>query len=132
MDLKVSRKEKRYQPSGPVEVLVSNIFDIYPIYDTVDSDLIVDCEILDDDRVELLDRAMFAAVKQRGADPLELDDGIQWAEALLREVSPTTIMNQVQAAVQKEGPGVQVTSSTVQDPKLKSYLQFSISLTNNV
>jgi hypothetical protein len=145
MDLKVSRKETRYQPNGPVEVLVSNIFDVYPVFgnderfnyhDQLTSqdredleNLIVDVEILDDDREELLDRAMFAAVKQRGQDPLDSDDGIQWAEAVMGEVSAPVIMTQIQQAVDAEGPGVRTSFNTVKQGG-KSYMTCKIELTN--
>jgi hypothetical protein len=145
MDVKVSRKETRLQPEGPVEVLVSNVFDLYPIFgndkrfvyqdqltgqDREDlENLIVDVEILDGDRVELLDRAMFALVKQRGADPVEPQDGIQWAEAVMGEVDAPAIVQQVHAAVSEEGPGVRVVPGTVVNNG-KEKLVFKIELTN--
>jgi hypothetical protein len=147
MDIKVSRKETRFQPSGPVEVLVSNIFDLYPIFGADDrfiyqdqlsgqdredfENLIVDVEILDNDRAELLDRAMFASVKQRGQDPTDPDDGIQWAEAVMGEVSSPVIMTQIQQSVNAEGPGVRVVFSTVKSGG-KSYFNYKIELTNAV
>jgi hypothetical protein len=113
MDLKVSRRERRYQPDGPVEVLVDNTCDLYPVFDPDDEDLIVDVEFLDDDQAELLDRAMFAIVKQRGLDPLEPGDGIQWAEYAMGDVAAPTILQQVATAAGREGPGVQVVPETV-------------------
>jgi hypothetical protein len=145
MDVKVSRKETRFQPDGPVEVLVSNIFDLYPIFgddkrftcldqltgqDRIDmKNLIVDVEILDDERTELLDRSMFAAVKQRGQDPIDPGDGIQWAEAVMGEVPAPVIMTQIQKAINAEGPGVRVIFNTVKNSG-KEYLTFKIELTN--
>lgn len=106
MDIKVSRKETRLQPDGAEEVLRSNIFDVYPIYGSFDTNLITDVEILDGDPEELLDRAMFAIVKQRGLDPVDLESGVQWAEAVIGEVPPEAILQQVQFEVQSEGPRV--------------------------
>jgi hypothetical protein len=131
MDLKVSRKEKRMQPQGMVEVLVSNVFDLYPIYSPVDENLVMDVEMLDDDEIELLDRALFATVKQRGSDPVDAADGIQWAEAILGEVPVPAIMLQVQAAVQAEGPGVRVVFDTL-NANGKQYFQYSVKLDNAV
>jgi hypothetical protein len=147
MDAKVSRKEARMQPDGPVEVLVDNIFDLYPIYaddpryDDQDlyngqalvasedrKHLIMDIAMLDDDHEELLDRAMFALVKQRGMDPLEPQDGVQWAEAIIGEVIPPVIIQQVQAAVAEEGPGVRAVPQTVKHNG-KETLVFQIELT---
>lgn len=148
MDFKVSRKERRVYKDGPAEVLMDNSCDIFPIfgndtrYDNQDifisqnritgtdrENMIMDVEILDDDRAELLDRAMFAVMKQRGIDPVEPDDGIQWAEAVIGEVPPPTIMQQAQRAVSEEGPGVQATSYTVRSSNRET-LAFKINLTN--
>jgi hypothetical protein len=147
MDVKVSRKETRLQPDGPVEVLVSNVFDLYPVFGTDNrftghdqlsgqdreelEHLIVDVEILDDDRGELLDRAMFASVKQRGGDPLDPGDGIQWAEAVMGEVVPPVIMTQIQTAINAEGPGVRTVFSVVRNGE-KEYMTFKIELTNAI
>jgi len=144
MDIKVSKKERRYQPEGPVDVLVDNVCDLYPIfaddsrfagrvfYNVEDKkSLIVDVEILDDEREELLDRAVFAIMKQRGNDPVEPDDGIQWAEAVLGEVFPAVILQQVSSAVAEEGVGVRVTPSTVKRGA-KETLNFRAELTNLV
>jgi len=132
MDVKVSRKEYRLQPGSPggVEVLMSDIFDLYPVFSASDPDLIEDIEILDDPRVELLDRAMFAVIKQRGGDPLSLQDGSQWEEALLGEISVTTLLTQVHAAVLQEGPGVQSNFST-SVANGREYLSVNVSLTNS-
>jgi hypothetical protein len=151
MDFKVSRKEKRYQPDGVVEVLMNNIFDLYPVFGNnkqfdgqdiyIDMDnitepedranIIMDVEILNDDRDELLDRAMFALVKQRGADPTELDDGIQWAEAVLGEVAAPVLMQQANFSVSEEGPGVRITPSVIRGNG-KEKLVFKVELTNAI
>jgi hypothetical protein len=96
------------QPNGPAEVLLDNVCELFPIFDEDDEDLIVDVEILDDERAELLDRAAFAAIKQRGLDPLDPQSGTQWAEHILGEVSAPVIMQQVAASVAREGPGVKM------------------------
>jgi hypothetical protein len=146
MDVKVSRKEARMQPEGLVEVLVDNVFDLYPIcaddprYDGQDiyigqdrvseqdrKNIIMDIETVDGDRAELLDRAMWAVVKQRGGDPVEPDDGIQWAEAILGEVITPVIIQQVRSSVGEEGPGVRSVPGIV-----KGSLTFELELTNAV
>jgi hypothetical protein len=132
MDIKVSRKETRWQPDGPVEVLINNIFDLYPVFgQDSEPNLITDVEILDDGRGELLDRAMFALVKQRGQDPVEPDDGIQWSEALIGEVPAPMIIQQVHSSVSEEGPGVRAVPSTIRNNG-KENLIFKIELTNAV
>jgi hypothetical protein len=148
MDFKVSRKETRFQPDGPIEVLVDNIFDLYPIfaddprYDGQDlyighdrvseqerKNIIMDVETLDGDRVELLDRAMFALVKQRGMDPVEPQDGVQWSEAVIGEVIAPVIIQQVHASVNEEGPGVRAVPETVV-ANGKEHLIFKVELTS--
>ena len=151
MDFKVSRKETRYQREGAVEVLMNNIFDLYPIFgddprfDGQDiyvgqdritepedrANIVMDTEILDDARDEILDRSMFALVKQRGADPTELDDGIQWAEAVLGEVSAPVLIQQANASVTAEGPGTRITPSVVRSGG-RERLMFKVELTNAI
>jgi hypothetical protein len=144
MDVKVSRKENRMLPDGPKEVLVDNVFDLYPVfgddpfYDGLDNisdldrkNMIMDVEILEGDRVELLDRAMFALVKQRGMDPVEPQDGVQWAEAVIGEVIAPVIIQQVHTSVSEEGPGVRAVPGTVVHNG-KENLIFKIELTNAV
>ena len=150
MDFKVSRKERRWQPDGPVDVLVDNVCDLYPVFaddpkyagieiemgqgriDEQDREnIIMDVEILDDGRAELLDRAMFALMKQRGADPVEPEDGLQWAEAVLGEVPPPVILQQAHSSVSEEGPGVRAEAGIVKNGG-KERLIFRVELTNAV
>jgi hypothetical protein len=150
VDFKVSRKETRMQPEGPVEVLADNVFDLYPVYaddpryDGQDiyigqervseqdrKNIIMDVETVEGDRAELLDRAMWALVKQRGGDPVEPGDGVQWAEAVIGEVVAPVIIQQVRASVSEEGPGVRVVPGTVSGNGRES-LVFKIELANAV
>ncbi len=113
MDVKTSRKETRYQPgSGSVEVLMDNISDLYPIYSDSDENEIADVEILDDEREELLDRAMWAVLKQLGGDPLSPLDGNPIEECILGEVSAIVLISKITANVLAVGPGVQISYST--------------------
>jgi len=147
MDFKVSRKERRVYKDGPVEVLLDNVIDLFPIFgndprfDSQDiyigqdrivgqdrENIIMDVETLDGDSAELLDRAMSAIMWQRGADPVEPGHGIQWAEAVIGEVPPTAIMQQADKAVREEGPGVQIAPFVVKS-KDRENLAFKISLT---
>ena len=131
MDVKVSRKEKRWQPDGSgIEVLVDNIFDLYPVYgNSIDRNMITDVEVLDDPDEELLDRAMFAIVKQKGIDPLDKEDGNRWAEAVLGEISGVTVIDDIYKSVAVEGPGVRVTTETISN-KGKPGTAFSVQLVN--
>lgn len=111
MDFKVSRKEQRMQPQGAVMVLTDDVFDLFPIRDNkFDPNIITDVEMLDDPNEEMLDRAMFAIVRQKGMDPVDEGEGVQWAEYVIGEVPSALILLQVQQAVYDEGPGVRLTA----------------------
>jgi len=150
MDFKVSRKERRLQPDGPVDVLVDNICDLYPVFaddtrfkhqeayaaDRLISgedgeNIIMDVEVLDDDGAERLDRAMFAVMKQRGGDPVEPEDGVQWAEAIIGEIITPLVVQQVCSSVSEEGIGVRAVPSTVKNGS-KEYLVFKVELTGDI
>jgi hypothetical protein len=131
VDLKTSRKEimPQPQPGTMVERLVSDVFDLFPVFDANDPTLLIDAEILDDDRTELLDRALFGCVRQRGQDPVFPDQGIQWAEAVLEEISAPALMGQLNASVQEDGPGVQINFNSEQDGQGRTYFNFALGLT---
>lgn len=127
MDVKVSRKTPRYQPDGNVEVLMDNIFDLYPVFSPDDENLITNVEVLDDAEEELLDQAMWAVVKQKGDDPLDLTDGNPHEECILGEVSVVAFETQIVSSVMAVGPGVVVDfSSYILDGK--NYLTVLVKL----
>jgi hypothetical protein len=149
VDFKVSRKETRYQPEGKVDVVLDNICDLYPIFAddpkyaeteivvngkpatvSMRKNLIMDVEMIDDERAELLDRATFAMMKQRGQDPIEPYDGIPWAESVLGEFPPPALRRRIQSAVGEEGGLVTVTQDVISSGG-KSYLTFKLALTSN-
>jgi hypothetical protein len=74
---------------------------------------------------------MFALVKQRGMDPVEPQDGVQWSEAVIGEVIAPVIVQQVHLSVSEEGPGVRAGPGTVINNG-KENLVFKIELTNAV
>jgi len=128
MDARTSRKETREQPGrGTVDVLMDNITDLYPVFADGDELLIMDIEILDDDRDELLDRAMFAVMKQRGADPTDPADGNQIEECIMGEITPLELIGQITASVLEAGPGVQASYST-SEADGKEYLTVALTL----
>jgi hypothetical protein len=129
MDFRVSRKEARLEPSGPAEVLVSDVFDLYPVFHPVDGNLITDVEVLDDDREERLDRAMFAAVKQQGQDPLAPEEGIPYAQAFVEDITIPALLPYITRDVQAEGPGVRVSFETLSQGG-RDYLAIKVGLTD--
>jgi len=130
MDVKVSQKIPRYQPDGVTEVLVSDVFDLYPVFSTSDPRAINNLEMLNDDEAERLDRGLFACIKQRGLDPIDMDDGVQWEEALAEEISVSTLIQQIQNAVQETGSGVDVEFYTIVSEQSVETLSYKLTLTD--
>ena len=130
MDLDISRKETRYLPGGNEQVLMSSVYDLYPVL-SEDGLTIMDVEMLDDDRTELLDRAMWAAVKQYGLDPVNPTDGNQYEEVILGDTSVVALMSQIYANVTAEGTGVTVSFETYVSNG-REYLTPRVILTNAV
>lgn len=117
MDVKVYQKEEVKQPEGIIEVFKPSIIDMIPIETvTKDGTTIVNFEVLEDGSKELLEQqCALATIFQRGLDPLELEDGIQWSETLLGEVTPIQLIDQIQSAVASVTMSVIVEFDTVKD-----------------
>jgi hypothetical protein len=122
VDFKVSKKERRLLPKGPVDVFINNAFDLFPVFD---GDTITGVEMLDDPVEEAMDRAFYASIKQRGNDPIAPEEGVRWAEALLGEAAPDAIIRDIQEAVWKEGSSCRAEFSTIA-VEGKSYLNYEI------
>lgn len=117
MDVKVYQKEEVKQPEGTIEVFKPSIIDIIPIEtETEEGITIVNFEVLEDGSRELLEQqCALATIFQRGLDPLDLEDGIQWSETLLGEVTPIQLIDQIQSAVASVTTSVIVEFDTVKD-----------------
>lgn len=117
MDVKVYQKEEVKQPEGTIEVFKPSIIDMIPIETvTREGTTIVNFEVLEDGDKELLEQqCALATIFQRGLDPLDLEDGIQWSETLLGEVTPIQLIDQIQSAVASVTTSVIVEFDTVKD-----------------
>ena len=117
MDVKVYQKEEVKQPEGIIEVFKPSIIDMIPIERvTGEGTTIVNFEVLEDGSKELLEQqCALATIFQRGLDPLDLEDGIQWSETLLGEVTPIQLIDQIQSAVASVTTSVIVEFDTVKD-----------------
>lgn len=117
MDVKVYQKEEVKQPEGTIEVFKPSIIDMIPIETvTREGTTIVNFEVLEDGSKELLEQqCALATIFQRGLDPLDLEDGIQWSETLLGEVTPIQLIDQIQSAVAAVTTSVIVEFDTVKD-----------------
>ena len=130
MDVKVYKKEEVRQPSGTEYVYVPDVIDIIPNIVTnpdTGKEVITGAVELEDDSRELLEQeCAIATIKQRGLDPLDLEDGIQWSETLLGEVNVIQLMEDIQSAVEQTTTLVAVVFDTVTDNEGHSYLTYTL------
>jgi hypothetical protein len=128
MDVKVYRKETVRQPSGTEYVVTPNIIDIYPLTekDANDIEVLKGAEILDSESEIIEQACLLATIWQKGQDPLALEEGIRWSEALLEEINVVQLMEDITNAVAQITPTVEVVFSTVTDSNGNSYLKYTL------
>ena len=97
------------------------------LYVTLNIDTIITCDILEDDSRELLEQeCSLATIWQRGLDPLDLEDGIRWSEAILEELSCLQLIQDIIEAVAKVTTSVQVVFDTVEGDNGQQYLSYRL------
>lgn len=97
------------------------------LYVTLTEEQIITCETLDDGSTELIEQeCALATIFQRGLDPLDLEDGIQWSEVLLGEVNVLQLMEQITEAVSRVSVHVKVEFSTTTLANGQTVLTYSI------
>ena len=128
MDLKVYKKETVKQPSGTSYVISPNIIDLYPIItkDENDNEIISGAEELTDEGALVEQACAMATIWQKGLDPLDLEEGIRWSEAILGEINVVQLMEDIINAVAEITPTVEVVFNTVTDDNGNSYLQYTL------
>lgn len=130
MDVKVYKKEEVRQPSGTEYVYVPDVIDIIPniVTSPVSGEEIITGAVeLEDSSKDLLEQeCAIATIKQRGLDPLDKEDGIQWSETLLGEVNAIQLMEDIQSAVEQTTTSVVVIFNTVTDSEGRSYLTYTL------
>ena len=130
MDLKVYRKEEVIQPDGKLNVVKPDIIDIYPEMLELNNTKLTDASILEDDSEELLlQECALATIWQRGLDPVEPEDGIRWSQALLGEVNPLQLIEDINNAVESVTNSVIVEVGTVTSINGQEYLSFKLKMT---
>ena len=130
MDLKVYRKEEVIQPDGILNVVKPDIIDIYPEMLELNNTKLTDASILEDDSEELLlQECALATIWQRGLDPVEPEDGIRWTQALIGEVNPLQLIEDVNNAVENVTNSVAVEVGTVTSINGQEYLSFKLRMT---
>ena len=128
MDVKVYKKETVKQPSGTSYVISPNIIDLYPIItkDENDNETISGAEELTDENALIEQACALATIWQKGLDPLDLEEGIRWSEAILEEINVVQLMEDITNAVAEVTPTVEVVFNTVTDDNGNSYLQYTL------
>ena len=128
MDVKVYKKETVKQPSGTSYVISPNIIDLYPIItkDENDNEIISGAEELTDEDALIEQACALATIWQKGLDPLDLEEGIRWSEAILEEINVVQLMEDITNAVAEITPTVEVVFDTVTDNNGNSYLQYTL------
>ena len=128
MDVKVYKKETVKQPSGTSYVISPNIIDLYPVItkDENDNETISGAEELTDEDALIEQACALATIWQKGLDPLDLEEGIRWSEAILEEINVVQLMEDITNAVAEITPTVEVVFNTVTDDNGNSYLQYTL------
>lgn len=97
------------------------------LYVTLTTEQILTCEVLEDGSEDLLEQeCALATIFQRGLDPLDLNDGIRWSEAILEELSCLQLIQDIIEAVGKVSSSVKVIFDTVEADNGQQYLSYRI------
>lgn len=122
MDAFIYTKETVKQPDGTTERFVDNVFDLKPV---IEGEQIVNIKLVEDTE-ELKQQAVFASLKQRGSDPLSMSDGVQWANAVIGEISGLVIMSQIKNEVNNVSPSCNVEFSLSDKEKLSFTIEVTV------
>ena len=125
MTFKVSEKETRYQPSGVFDILVNDVFDIYPQYSETDENEIIGADLVDDEE-ETMQSALIAVLRQRGVDPIEPFRGVRWSQSLLGELPGEALITDINVEAKLVSVYVSVFFETYTGEDGETYLAFSL------
>ena len=96
------------------------------LYVTLTREQLMNCELVED-KEEVEQQCALATIFQRGLDPLDLNDGIRWSEAILEELSSLQLIQDIIEAVEKVSTSVTVSFEAVEDASGNSYLSYKLS-----
>lgn len=126
MDVKVYQKEEVLQPSGSEEVYKPSIIDFIPEIDNIDgTEVITGCALLEG-KEELEQPCSLATIWQRGLDPLALNEGVRWSEAILEEISYLQLIQDIIDAVAQVTSAIKVNFETVEGADGQEYLSYRL------
>lgn len=127
MDFKVYTKEEVKQPSKTETIISPNIIDIHPVITEQNGEEVLCNADLVTDEKDILEQAVaLATIWQKGLDPLDLNQGVRWGEALLSEINALQLMEDITNAVRAVTPSVTVVFDTVTDANGNSYLKYTL------
>ena len=127
MDFKVYTKEEVKQPSKTETIISPNIIDIYPVITEQNGEEVLCNADLVTDEKDILEQAVaLATIWQKGLDPLDLNQGVRWSEALISEINALQLMEAITNAVRAVTPSVTVVFDTVTDANGNSYLKYTL------
>ena len=95
------------------------------LYVTLTEEQIIGCDEVDE-KTELEQQCALATIFQKGLDPLDINDGIRWSEAVLEEISALQLIQDIIEAVANVSSSVQVLFDTVEDDNGNSFLSYKI------
>ena len=95
------------------------------LYVTLTSQQLVTCELAEG-KVELEQQCALATIWQKGLDPLDLNDGISWSQAILEEVGCLQLIQEITDAIAKVTSSVKVVFDIVDGEDGNSYLSYKL------
>ena len=96
------------------------------LFVTITDTYIAGCETVEGK--ELVEQqCALATIFQKGLDPLDLNDGIRWSEAILEEISSLQLIQDIIEAVEKVSSSVVVSFEAIEDDEGRTYLSYKLS-----
>lgn len=128
MDFKVYTKETVLQPYGAENIYVPDVIDIIPEITTDENgnEILSNAEVLIDDNDLIEQMCGLATIWQRGLDPLDLEDGVRWSEALLEEINVVQLMEDLTNAVAQVTPTVDIVFDTAVTDSGQTVLKYTL------
>lgn len=96
------------------------------LYVTVTEESLINAETISEDDEIIEQACALATIWQKGLDPLDLNVGVRWSEAMLDEINVVQLMEDITNAVADVTPTVTVVFDTVTDSNGNSYLKYTL------
>ena len=128
MDVKVYKKETVSQPKGTENIYVPDVIDIIPEIktDSLGNEILSNATLLEEDNDVIEQMCGLSTIWQKGLDPLDLEDGIRWSEALLEEINVVQLMEDLTKAVAQITPTVNVIFDTAVTDSGQTVLKYTL------